>query len=297
MQDLADRVELPLVSIGMFLYNEGRFVREALTALLGQDYPNLEIIISDNCSTDDTAAICDELTAGDGRVRFIRQDVNIGATANSILVLEQAHGDYFMWASGHDLWSANLVTECVHQLEARPQAAIASARASWIGVDGRLLDKRSSGYDTGGMNDITRFFMAFWGNMHPILGVIRMECLQRIPRIHACAGTDQIVLAELALMGEFLEVATAQWSRRQPRDEESHRQKIKRYTGTEFKLAGSWLDRTFPLLRLPLELIRVVLRSPLSLLERSAVLMALPPCFLVRYLAGTKKADAAPHGR
>ena len=179
--------------------------------------------------------------------------------------------------------------ECVQALEARPQAAIASARAGWIGVDGKPLDKLSSSYDTGGMNDITRFFMAFWGNMHPILGVIRMEYLRRIPRIHACAGTDQIVLSELALMGEFLEVANAHWSRRQPRDEESHRQKMRRYTGAEFRLAGSWLDRTFPLLRLPLELTRVVLRSPLTLLERVAVVLALPTCFLVRYLAGIKK--------
>jgi glycosyltransferase involved in cell wall biosynthesis len=274
----------------MFLYNEGRFVRESLAALLGQDYPNLEIIISDNCSTDDTAAICREMTDGDKRVRFIRQESNIGATANSILVMEQAAGSYFMWASGHDLWSPNLVSECVRELEARPQATIASARAVWIGVDGSPLAKRSSSYDTGGMNEISRFFMAFWGNMHPILGVIRMADLRRIPGIHACAGTDQIVLSELALMGEFIEITTAQWSRRQPREEESHSQKMQRYTGAEFRLAGSWLDRTFPLLRLPLELMRIVLRSRLSLLERSAVLLALPPCFLVRYLAGIKKA-------
>ncbi len=279
---------LPLVSIGMFLYNEGRFVRDALTALLEQDYPNLEIIISDNCSTDDSAAICSELTTGDARVRLIRQETNIGAIANSILVLEQATGQYFMWASGHDLWSKNLITECVKALERRPEAAIASARAAWIGVDGEPMDKRSSSYDTGGMNDISRFFMTFWGNMHPILGVIRMEYLRRIPVIHACAGTDQIVLAELALMGEFLEVTSAQWLRRQPRDEETHRQKMKRYTGAEFKLAGTWIDRMFPLLRLPLELIQVVARSPLSLLERIAVLLALPTCFLVRYLAGIK---------
>jgi glycosyltransferase involved in cell wall biosynthesis len=289
MQDGAENHGKPLVSIGVFLYNEERFVRESLQALLQQDYPNLEIIISDNCSADNTAAICRELTAGDERVRLVCQESNIGAAANSILVLNQARGDYFMWASGHDLWSPNLVTECVNMLEAHPSAAIAHAVSSWIGAEGQPLDKLSGAYDTGGMNDISRFFMAYWGNMHPILGMIRMDYLRRIPVIHECAGTDQLVLAELAFMGEFLLVTTAHWSRRQPRDEESHKQKLKRYTGTEFKLAGSWLDRTFPLLRLPLELIRIVTRSPLSLMERLAVLLALPTCFLVRYLAGIKR--------
>jgi glycosyltransferase involved in cell wall biosynthesis len=288
MQDDNDNDAMPLVSVGVFLYNEERFVRESLGALLQQDYPNLEIIISDNCSTDNTAAICRELTASDERIRFIRQESNIGAAANSIQVLAEASGRYFMWASGHDLWSANLVTECVKTLEARSAAAIAYADSNWIGADGESLDKLSACYDTSGMNDITRFFMAFWGNMHPILGLIRMEYLRKIPKIHECAGTDQIVLAELAFMGEFLIVSSAHWSRRQPRDEETHKQKLRRYTGKEFRLAGSWLDRLFPLLRLPLELTRVVMRSQLSLVERAGILLALPTCFLVRYLAGIK---------
>jgi glycosyltransferase involved in cell wall biosynthesis len=289
MQDLVDRVELPLVSIGMFLYNEARFVREALAALLAQDYPNLEIIISDNCSTDATAAICEELAAGDERVRIIRQESNIGAAANSVLVLEEAGGRYFMWASGHDLWSPNLVSECVKALEAWPDAAIACAVSDWIGADGQRLDKYSGGYDTRGMDSITRFFTVFWGNLHPVLGLIRTRYLREIPKIHACAGADQIVLAELSFKGDFLHVTSAAWRRREFRNERTHTEKLRRYTGAEFKLAGSWIDRRFPLLRLPLELTRVVLRSPLTLLERTTVLLALPTAFLARYLAGRKQ--------
>lgn len=288
MQEKSNNDTTPLVSIGMMLYNEGRFVRESLTALLQQDYPNLEIIISDNNSTDDTVEICKELTADDERVCFIQQESNIGAAANAILLLGQASGRYFMWASGHDLWSTNLVTECVKVLEARPETAIAYAKSDWIGADGEPLNKLSASYDTGGMNDITRFFITFWGNLHPVLGVIRMEYLKQIPKIHACVGNDHIILAELAFMGEFRLVLTALWSRRQPRQEESHKQKVKRYTGNDCKLAGTWLDRTLPLLRLPLELTRVVLRSRLSLLEKTAMLCALPTIFLVRYLAGIK---------
>lgn len=278
----------PLVSVGMFLHNEGRFIRDTLTSLLSQDYSNLEIVISDNCSTDDTDEICRELVSGDSRVSYERQVRNIGATANSIRVLERANGAYFMWASGHDLWSSNLVSTCVDTLENHRDAALAYAPALWIDADGRPLDRESGWYDTRGTDAIVRFFMAFWGNMHPVLGLIRTEYLRDLPKIHACAGTDQIVLAELALRGDFIHVPDTSWSRREPRGKESHEDKINRYTSKEFGLAESWLDRNLPLLRLPLELMRAIGRSRLTLTEKLVVWIALIPTFVVRYLAGRK---------
>jgi hypothetical protein len=224
----------------------------------------------------------------DARVSYERQDNNIGAAANSIRVLELANGKYFMWASGHDLWSPNLVSTCVATLEQHPGAALAYASSSWIGADGQPLEKKSGGYDTRGMGTITRFFMAFWGNLHPVLGLIRTEFLRDLPRIHACAGSDQIVLVELALRGDFIHVTEASWTRREPRGEEAHQDKIKRYTSKEFGLAGSWLDRRLPLLRLPLEQLRAVYRSRLNIVEKLAMWIALLPAFVVRYLAGRK---------
>lgn len=285
---MTTRNERPLVSIGVFLYNEERFIRETLTSLLAQDYPSLEIVISDNCSTDSTGAICREFAAGDRRVRYECHQRNIGATANFIHVLGRATGDYFMWASGHDLWSPNLVSECVAALERRPDAALAYASSSWIDEQGRPLGRESGWYDTRGSDAIVRFFMVFWGNLHPILGLIRTRYLRELRKIHACAGADQIVLSELALKGDFLHVTGASWWRRQPRAKESHRDRMKRYTSREFGLATSWLDRRLPLLRLPLEQLRAVARSRMNLAEKLAVLVALPPTFIVRYLAGRK---------
>lgn len=278
----------PLVSIGVFLYNEERFVRQTLASLLAQDYENLEIVVSDNCSTDHTDAICRELLADDPRVRYERQERNIGAAGNSVRVLERATGKYFMWASGHDLWSPNLVSTCVAALESHPEAALAYASSSWIDDEGQPLGKESGWYDTRGTGAIVRFFMAFWGNLHPVLGVIRTAYLRELPRIHACAGSDQIVLAELALKGDFIYLPDASWQRRQPRAKETHRERIRRYTSKDFGLAGSWFDRRLPLLRLPLEQIRAVGRSRLGFAEKLAILFALPPAFFARYLAGRK---------
>ena len=280
--------EKSLVSLGVFLRNEGRFIRESLESLRAQDYENLEIIISDNFSTDDTEAICREFGAGDDRVKYERQEANIGATANAVRVLDLARGKYFMWASGHDLWAPDLVSKCVAALEAHPGSALAYASSTWIAADGVTLNKESGWYDTRGMDAIGRFFMAFWGNLHPVLGLIRTEYLRDLPKIHACVGSDQIVLTELALRGDFIHVADSSWSRRAPRGTESHKEKIKRYTSKEFGLARSWLDRRLPLMRIPLEMVRAIYRSRLSTLEKLAMWIALPPAFVLRYLAGRK---------
>ena len=63
-------------------------------------------------------------------------------------------------------------------------------------------------------------------------------------------------------------------------------EKLRRYTSSEFGMAGSWVDRKLPLLRLPIEQARSVVRSDLGWIRRIAVLVALVPAFLVRYLAG-----------
>lgn len=281
-----DRTTAALVSIGLFAHNEGTFIRQSLESLQAQDYPHLEIVISDNCSTDDTAEICQELSKQDERIRFERQASNIGAAENSIRVLQRSRGKYFMWASGHDLWSRQAVSLCVKALEDRPAATVAYGPSDWIDDDGNLLARESGNYDSRGMEMMGRLFMTFWGNLHPVLGLIRTDDLKSIPKIHACAGSDQIVMAELALRGEILYVPEARWSRREPRGPESHKDKIRRYTSKEFGLTGSRLDRVLPLVRLPLEIVRAVWRSRLGFAGKLATTLALVPAFLVRYLAG-----------
>lgn len=100
---------MSLISVGLPVYNGDAFLKDALNSLLAQTYSNLEIIISDNCSTDKTRQICLEYEAEDSRIRYIRQEQNIGATANFNYVLRQARGEYFMWAAHDDRWSPNYV--------------------------------------------------------------------------------------------------------------------------------------------------------------------------------------------
>jgi glycosyltransferase involved in cell wall biosynthesis len=278
----------PLVSIGVPVYNEERFLDASLTSLRQQDYPNLEILIADNASTDRTLEICERHAAADPRIRIARSAENRGAIANFQRALDLAQGPYFMWAAGHDLWTPNLVSECVALLQANDSACIAFGSSRWIGAEGELLPRTSGWTDTRGMAPIARFFTIFWGNMHPVLGLIRTAQLRACPPLSNITGGDLVLLAELALRGDFVHATQAVWSRREFRVEVRYGDKLRRYASTPTGIARSRLQRMFPLLQLPIALVRVVVRSRLSGMDKLGVLLVLLVSFPLRYLVGRR---------
>jgi glycosyltransferase involved in cell wall biosynthesis len=128
----------PLVSIGMPVYNGGKYLRQALDSLLAQDYYNFELNISDNASTDDTAAICEGYCARDQRLHYYRNPTNLGMLANWERVFELASSDLFMWAACDDCWSPNYLRTLVDCLLANPQATLAAGRICFTDVNGNL---------------------------------------------------------------------------------------------------------------------------------------------------------------
>lgn len=280
--------EYPLVSIGMPLYNEARFVKDSLNSILALDYPNLEIIISDNASTDETLSICQMLVGERVNVIIHQFENNRGAAENFRYVLNAAKGKYFMWASGHDLWAPNLISESVTLLETTPTAVIAFGSSIWIDENSQQLPKFFGYTDTRGMNSLARFFTIYFGNMHPILGVIRKAALNQTRSIATAVGADLILLSELVLQGDFVHASHTQWQRREIRHELNHAEKLKRYGSSEYGLTHSLFAKKFPLLRLPLELVRNVIYSDLKTLEKVAVVLALVVSLPVRYLAGKR---------
>jgi len=274
----------PLVCIGIPVYNEERFLERSVKALLAQDYENIKLTISDNASTDGTEGICRDLLQSDGRIDYRRMECNQGVVENFRQVLGMASGKYFMWASGHDLWQSNYVTECVRLLEREPEAVIAYGASNWIDVLGNLLPKTSGYTDTRGMDAIARFHTLLWGNMHPILGLIRADALGKTRNLVSTAGTDLILLSELALQGHFVHAVETSWSRREIRANEDYQQRMARYSEQEYALSRSFIGRLTPLLRLPVELVRSVLRSELSMPEKLLLLLSFIPVLPAKYL-------------
>lgn len=99
----------PKVSIGLPVYNGEKFIREALDSLLVQSFTDFELIISDNGSSDGTEAVCREYAARDARIRYVRWNEDRGGAANFAYVLDEARGEYFMWAAHDDRWHVDYI--------------------------------------------------------------------------------------------------------------------------------------------------------------------------------------------
>lgn len=111
---------IPLVSIGVPVYNGAGTLRRTLESILAQTLVDFELIISDNASTDETAAICRDFAIRDARIRYVRQPRNLGAAFNFQYVIDQARGRYFLWAACDDVRTPDFLEENVRFLESHP---------------------------------------------------------------------------------------------------------------------------------------------------------------------------------
>lgn len=117
----------PRVSIGMPVFNGMDGICRALDSLLAQTYQDFELIISDNASTDRTADICQQYATRDARIRYVRQQRNIGAFANFDYVLRIAQGEYFMWAAHDDKWDPRFIENALSVFDVHDEAVVAVA--------------------------------------------------------------------------------------------------------------------------------------------------------------------------
>jgi len=128
----------PLVSIGIPTYNRADgFLRETLTSALNQTYPNIEIIVSDNCSTDNTEVYVESFD--DPRIRYFRHAKNIGASNNFNYCLEQARGDYFLLLHDDDLIDKDFVEICMKEANYDTDFGIMRTGTRVVDSEGNIL--------------------------------------------------------------------------------------------------------------------------------------------------------------
>ena len=213
----------PLVTIGMPTYNGARFLAQSLESLLSQDYPNWELVISDNCSTDGTEAIARAYAERIARIRYVRQETNLGASANFNCVLGLADGTYFMWAADHDLWEPTLISRCVAALEAEPAAVLAYPQSLLVDENGVAIEEMDDQIDLGQPSALARYKRLIWRLVicNMIYGVARRDALVATGGFPDVFSPDHVVLARLVLQGRVLRVGGHLYLRRQNRPPET----------------------------------------------------------------------------
>jgi glycosyltransferase involved in cell wall biosynthesis len=212
----------PRVSIGMPVYNGEALLESTLESLLRQTFRDFELVVCDNASTDRTRAIAEAFAARDQRVRYVRNDRNIGANANFTKVAQLTTAPLFKWAAHDDLYAETYLERCVAILDANPDIVMAHSDAIFINEDGTTFEP--SGEPGGWIEPATgalfkadpvdlgesrspfrRFahviFGSLWGT--DMFGVIRRSALDRTRLLQDTASADRPLLAELALLGPF----------------------------------------------------------------------------------------------
>jgi glycosyltransferase involved in cell wall biosynthesis len=132
----------PLISVIIPSYNYLSFIPKAIDSALAQTYPNVEVVVSDNCSTDGTVAALRERYAGDRRVRIDVNDENVGMLANFNVGFERSRGDFVLWLSADD-WILPRHLERLAAVFARePQIDVVYSGALFADEDERVYGMR-----------------------------------------------------------------------------------------------------------------------------------------------------------
>jgi glycosyltransferase involved in cell wall biosynthesis len=197
------------VSIGLPVWNGGRHLREALESLLSQTHRNFELIISDNASTDDTPQICQEFAARDERIRYSRNDANIGPTGNFLKTLTLASSEYFMWAAHDDRWAPEFIEANLRQLVGSDDVIASISHVKFIDVHSWVWETFWAPHGTSPLVGSVRqnIFRCLWkpGTNTRMYALFRKHILADCLNIADCWGADTCFVVKSLKYGKYQE--------------------------------------------------------------------------------------------
>lgn len=201
----ANRASQPLVSVGLPVKNGKAGLRRALDNLLMQPYQNIEIIISDNASEDETWRICVEAAQTDARVHYVRQETPISGVDNFNYVLDAARGKYFLWAAYDDYRSDDFIITLVAHLEQTPRAVLAYGDTVLCYPNGEIISCKFD-FATTGKGAIARLWKTSQIQYFHVYGMWRREMLDGIRFRNCPFWADMPLMLAAAARGVFARV-------------------------------------------------------------------------------------------
>jgi glycosyltransferase involved in cell wall biosynthesis len=199
----------PILNIGLPVYNGEKYLRTALDSILKQTFADFELLILDNASTDTTPDICKEYASRDNRIRYIRNEHNIGAAPNYNRAFELSSSEFFRWAAYDDELAPDLLEKCMEGLKEHPEAILCYPRVQLIDENSKFIDNYAPEPDVTEIERPSERFREFL--LHPhlalqIYGVYRSSCLKKSKLHRSFPSSDEVFLCELSLQGKFCQV-------------------------------------------------------------------------------------------
>jgi glycosyltransferase involved in cell wall biosynthesis len=200
---------IPIVSIGLPVYNGQRYLKKTIDSILRQDYKDYELIVSDNASEDATEDICRSYAKKDDRIRYHRFPRNMGAARNFNHVFRLSRGKYFKWSAYDDLCHSAFLSRCVEFLDnAADPVVMVYPGAELIDEEGEPILAGLDRIASADPRPHRRLARVLWSlNLcDPVFGLIKSEYLRRTGLIGPFFGADYVLLGELAMLGEIGEL-------------------------------------------------------------------------------------------
>ncbi|NHI94823.1 MAG: glycosyltransferase [Candidatus Lokiarchaeota archaeon] len=197
----------------MPVFNGEKHLKSALDSLLSQSYKNFTLIISDNGSTDNTEKICRTYAQKDSRIRYYKNNKNIGAPNNFQKLLNMATTPYFMWAAHDDLWEPTFILENLNCLKKNNKAILVFCNFDYFKEVNNIKRLKSSNYPFFIMNNEENIFKRLKNSIYNnyamfIYGIFRTEFLKKASKFPKTSEDgyfdDNLLLFRVAFLGSFL---------------------------------------------------------------------------------------------
>lgn len=192
------------ITIGMPIYNGEKDLRRVLDSVLSQTFTDFILFISDNASTDNTKNICQEYASADSRIRYVRQEENIGAGANFRFVFMAAQSKYFMWAAADDTRSTDFLELNYSFLEKNPDYLGSTCP---VRFRGQKYDEIAMGDASLSGSDPYRRIIDFFQTWHAngrFYSLFRREAVASWKHINnSFLGSDWTLITHLASLGKL----------------------------------------------------------------------------------------------
>jgi glycosyltransferase involved in cell wall biosynthesis len=249
--------KVPMISVGLPVFNGGEKLGRVVGTLLDQTFSEFELIISDNASSDDTEKTCRSFARGDSRIRYVRQQTNLGPEANFRFVLAEARAPFFLWAAADDLRSPDFLEVNLRFLLSKPDYVGSVSPVRFASGDFNSLEMGDASLDQDTRDARVLAFLTRRHANGRFYGLYRTQVVRSWPQLgdfHFLGG-DWTFVAHAASLGK-INRATDGWLEL-GRDGMSHSKDI----FAIFRTGG--LDWIAPLRRTSVEIYRLVADAPL----------------------------------
>lgn len=198
-----------LVSICLPVRNGASRIEEVVWSVLAQDHERIELVISDNASTDETEEVCRELARSDARIVYHRHAQNVGLLNNFVSAMRMSKGEFFRWVGDDDWLAPDCVSRCLEAFAADERRILVTTRVAYTGPDGVTeTDDTYDGSLLASADPITRFaeILRLLNEsrllVDPLYGLVRRAPVAAIPRRNILKE-DEVFATKLALAGPW----------------------------------------------------------------------------------------------